>query len=227
MDLSEITNQIASVAANYKYKQPPDILMQIQEMVQRVLRFIHDLLAALHVDLPAVTDTRMASNIMQIMLWIAGSICLILFIWAMWTRLDHLKHQAQLARKGQTTFNEILDSNGWKEQAQSLATQGKWREACRALYFASLRNMDESKILEYSPSRSNYEYFYSLTRQPIIAKDFRRLAGLVEAVWFGKRTATQADFDELNSLLSSIEKECALYIESTNAATVAGGGGST
>jgi hypothetical protein len=186
--------------------------------VQSVLRFIHDFLAALHLDVPAVTDTRMASNIMQILLWIGGAICLVLFIWALWGRLNQLKHQAQLARKGQTAINEILDSNGWKEQAQSLASQGKWREACRAVYFASLRNMDESEILEYSPSRSNYEYIYSLTRQPVIAKDFRQLANLVESLWFGKRTAAQADFEELTALLSSIEKECAIHVESTSVA---------
>jgi hypothetical protein len=216
VDLTEISNQIARVAANYSYKQPPDILIQFQNAVQSLLRFIHDFLAAWHIDLQVMSDTRMASNVMQILLWIAGAICLILFIWAMWGRLNQLQHHAQLARNGQSAINEILDSAGWKEQAQSLAAQEKWREACRAVYFACLRNMDESKILEYSPSRSNYEYFYSLTRKPIIAKDFRRLANLVEAVWFGKRTATQEDFEEVNSLLSGIEKECALYIESTN-----------
>jgi hypothetical protein len=217
VDLTEISNQIASVAANYNYKQPPDLLIQFQNWVQTILRFIHDFLSALHIELPAVTDTRMASNVMQVMLWIAGSICLILFIWAMWNRLNQLKYQSQLARKGQSA-SETLDATGWKEQALALAAQGKWREACRALYFAALRNMDESKILEYSPSRSNYEYYYSLTRQPMIAKEFRRLANLVEAVRFGKRTATQADFEELNDLLSGIEKECARHIESTTSA---------
>ena len=224
MDLSEISQQIANVAANYKYKAPPDFLIQLQNWVQSFMRFIHDLLSALHIDLGGAADTRMASDVMQIILWTTGLVCLALFMWAMWNRFGQLKQQANLARKGQTSGSEILDAYGWKEQAQSLAAQAKFREACRAVYFAALRTMDESKLLEFSPSRSNYEYFYSLARRPEIAKDFRRLANLVESSWFGKRVATQADFDEVQELLSKIEKACTMHLESLSAEAASTGG---
>jgi hypothetical protein len=207
MNFSEIYPQIAQVAMSYDYKKPPDLLVKIQAGLEKFLRMLNDWLNSFQIRVPGLTDSRMASTILQVILWLVGALCLVLLLVALWNRLKQLKLQTQLARKGQTASGQLLNAEAWRSESERLAAAGNFKEACRASYFSALRILDERKILEFSPTRTNYEYWYALAKTKKLAKDFRSLAYLVELVWFGNRQADKADYEESIALLKQIESE--------------------
>jgi hypothetical protein len=108
----------------------------------------------------------------------------------------------------------ILDYAGWKKQAQELAAAKNWKEACRASYMAALRLLDEAKIVEFAPTRTNYEYWYALAPQSKpLAVAFRKLAQMVEVIWFGNKIAAADDLEQSLQSLRNLEVEVALAQE--------------
>jgi Domain of unknown function (DUF4129) len=221
MNFSEIYPQIAQVAMSYNYKKPPDLLVKIQEWIEKALRWLSDWLNSIQIKVPGLTDSRMASTVLQVILWLIGVVCLILLLVALWNHLKQLKLQTQLARKGQTISGQLLNASAWRSEGERLAAGGNFKEACRASYFSALRLLDEEKIVEFSPTRTNYEYWYALAKTKKLAQNFRALAYLVEMVWFGNRQADKADYEESMSLLKLIESEAEAHT-ATEQATISG-----
>jgi hypothetical protein len=221
MNFSEIYPQIAQVAISYDYKKPPDLLVKIQQWIEKVLRLINDWLNSLQIKVPGLTDSRMASTVLQVVLWLIGALCLTLLLAALWNRLKQLKLQTQMARKGQTVSGQLLDASAWRCEGERLAADGNFKEACRASYFSALRLLDEKKILEFSATRTNYEYWYALAKSQQLAQRFRALSHLVELVWFGKSQANKTDYEESMNLLKQIEIESEA-IATTEQATITG-----
>jgi hypothetical protein len=67
--------------------------------------------------------------------------------------------------------------------------------------------LDEQKILVYTPTRSNYEYYYALHGKGGLQGGFRKLADLVEELWFGNRQAGQEEYDSCVQLSTSLSQD--------------------
>lgn len=48
--------------------------------------------------------------------------------------------------------------NQWLARSQTLAAQGNYREACRALYYATIQRLDQTGLITNHPSRTDGEY---------------------------------------------------------------------
>jgi hypothetical protein len=216
MNPRDIAPEIAAVAGKYNYKKPPDILLQMQEWLDKAWRFLTDLLSSLKIHMPGMSDTNAVGNIMQILVLLVGAACLFTIVYFAMKRLSQLKAQSQLAKKGQSAAYRMLDAAGWKKEAGELAEKQDWREACRAIYMASLRAMHENSVIEFTPTRTNYEYWYALEpKSDLLARAFRRLANQVELVWFGNKLASDEDYASCSEQLSKVEEECQLIRENT------------
>ncbi len=209
MNFSEIYPQIAQVAMSYHYRKSPDLLIKLQQWLEKTLRWLHDFLASWQIIIPGLTDSRMASNVLQLSLCAVGVLCLAVLLVMLWARLRQLKIQAQIASKGQATFTQLVSATAWRAEAERQASAANWRQACRAAYLCSLYLFEERHILSFSPSRTNYEYWYALVQKPILAKTFRNLANLVESVWFGGKSAGPDEFQLSLNWLEAIDKESA------------------
>lgn len=207
--MKDIELEIAAVAARYHYPKPPDFLIRLQEWIQIALRWLSDLFSSFRIILPGLTDTSSVSNVMQILLFLSGVLCAAAIIYFCWTAMTQLSVQRTLARKEQQTALRLLDAAGWRQEAEALAAGRKWKEACRALYLSSLRVFHERKILEFMPTRTNYEYWYALGHHQLLAQEFRHLADRVELVWFGNRLADSSDYDRCRELLDEISVQAA------------------
>jgi hypothetical protein len=155
--------------------------------------------------LPGAADSRLASNILQTSVCLLGIVSLFLLLFAVWWRLTHQPSHKGLSKTAQEQKVQLLDSAAWKSQASRWAKEGNWKEACRAIYLSALRLFDERSILEFSPTRTNYEYFYSLARFQKLADSFRMLAQIEEFIWFGDREAASDDYQQSLELLKEIE----------------------
>ena len=57
-----------------------------------------------------------------------------------------------------------LSTQHWWQQAQALAQQGQYREACVALYRATLQQLHDAQLLQHDASRTDSEYLTGLSR---------------------------------------------------------------
>ena len=202
MNFPDISHQIEQVASGYRYNKPPDFLLTIQELVARFLRVLNDLLNMFNIHVPGLTDSRMVSNVMQVLLVIGGVVCLVLLVIVIAGRLRQVRLNNDTTKILGSGANILLTAKDWQEESERLASAGQWREACRALYFSFLRLLHEREILQFSATRTNYEYFYALVRKKELAEIFKTLAGLVESAWFGNYTADRDDHERCKQLVT-------------------------
>ncbi len=203
MEFKDISAAIADVASRYHYHKPPQFLVYLQEMLSRVLRFLKDLFEQLHLFNSDFSDTRMVGNLMQILLYIAGGLCALIIIYLVFMRMTKLTQMSRLARAGALESERLLTSEGWLIEAKSLAEREHFKSACRAAYLSFLRLLDEKNVAPFAPTKTNYEYWYQLHKSREIQLIFRKLADLVELVWFGSKPADRNDFDRCLQLIDS------------------------
>lgn len=217
MDLRDISPIIQEVAKNYHYHKPPDFVIFIQDLITKLLRLLHDFLDSLHFYLPE-HDTRMVGNLLKLGWFAAGAIGVLAVTYFAWRRMKQLKTAAQQAKRGQIISETFLNADAWRKQAEELASQKEWKEACRALYFSLLKRLDEKGVVEFMPTRTNYEYWYALARHKPIAVPFREIANIVESSWFGNRHATTGDYDDCIKFLGQAQEEIERVHEAAKAA---------
>jgi hypothetical protein len=211
MDFQDVSPQLEKLASEFNYKDPPDFLVRLQELISYVLRAIADFLKQFKISIPG-TDTSAVGNIMQIVLVILGAICLFITLFLMFRRMKHLQEQAQLAKRGALSLEEILDSAGWKQKAEELAKARLFKDACRAVYLSVIYLLDEKQVLNFAPTRTNYEYYYALSGKESLQRGFRRLSDLVEVMWFGNYIAEENDFNDCMQLSETIERDVTQWI---------------
>jgi len=217
MDFRDISPVIQDVAKNYHYHKPPEFVIFVQDMIAKLLRLLKDFLDSLHFYVPA-HDTRMVGNLLKFAWFALGAVGVAAVAYFAWRRLKQLKGIAQQAKRGQFASETLLDADAWRKQAEELAGQKEWKEACRALYFSLLKRLDEKGVVEFMPTRTNYEYWYALARHKPIAMPFREIANIVESSWFGNRNATTGDYEDCIKFLSQAQEEIERVHEAAKAA---------
>ena len=203
MKFSDISQQIEQVASGYRYNKPPDLLVTVQELVARFLRFLYDLLNMLHINAPGLTDSHAVSNVLRVILVFLGIACLTALVVVLARRVKQIRLTNERTKIVGASASRLLTADDWQAEAERLAAGAQWREACRALYFSLLRLLDERGILQFSPTRTNYEYFYALVRKKELAETFRTLVSLVESTWFGNYHAERGDYDRCKQLVQA------------------------
>ena len=207
MKFDEVYGQIAQIARQYQYHQTPDYIVRLQELIKRLVRWLLDLLPSLHINLPATgSDSRMVSDVMQKLLLTAGVLAAIALVFTVWFRLRTVVNQTKIARTGAYAHARELTYQGWKDEAARLAAAGDWRHACRAVYLAFLRLLDEKSVISYSPTKTNFEYWYALAGSKNLQRSFRLITDRVEESWFGDRQAQESDLRACEDSLLKAEE---------------------
>lgn len=207
MEFKDISGVIADVARRYHYHKPPEFLVYVQEMLSRVLRFLKDLFEQLHLFNSGFSDTRMVGNLMQILLYVAGGLCALIIVYLVFMRMTKLTQMSKLARAGALESERLLTSEGWLAEAKSLAEKEQHKAACRAAYLSFLRLLEEQEIAPYAPTKTNYEYWYQLSKNQDIQSTFRKIADIVELVWFGNKSAAKEDFESCINLIEEARQK--------------------
>jgi hypothetical protein len=95
-----------------------------------------------------------------------------------------LAQEAELAAEDAQS-DEMLTSKGALKRAETLSTQGDYRNAVRYLYLSSLLVLDEQGLMRYDRSRTNREYLRSVSSKPELAKPLRDVIEVFDRVWYG------------------------------------------
>jgi len=104
-----------------------------------------------------------------------------------------LVRNAELAVEG-SEDDAILTSKGALQRAQTLSTQGDYRNAMRYLYLSSLLILDERGLLRYDRSRTNREYLRSVSSKPELATPLRDVIDVFDRVWYGYESVDEQTY---------------------------------
>ncbi|MDH5676030.1 MAG: DUF4129 domain-containing protein [Myxococcales bacterium] len=89
------------------------------------------------------------------------------------------------------------------DEAAQLAARGQYREALRALYVATLVTLDRRHLIDFDPTRTNWQYLRAMppsdTRQAFAA--FTRA---FDHKWYGREPATADDYQRCRVLADRI-----------------------
>ena len=207
MNNKDVSPVLTELSSQYNFQETPGIVLEIQKFLAEISRIIKDLLRHLKLPVPGDTNTSALADLMQYGLILAGVLCLILLLIIVFGKARKLRLAAKAQFKGAEEIEEQLDSAGWKKRANELADKTQWNKACRALYLSVLYLLDERKVLNYAPTRSNYEYWYALSSKKSIQKSFRELADLVDLIWFGEYEASRKDFETCSKLTEKLSSD--------------------
>ena len=86
---------------------------------------------------------------------------------------------------------------GLKAHAASLRAQGQYSRAIVYLFSYLLVELDSARCISLAKGKTNYRYLRELARAPTLEPRFRRVIVLFEEAYFGSKTISQSQFDEV------------------------------
>lgn len=121
----------------------------------------------------------------RVPLMIGAALLLLLSLFYISRNLSRsLVREAELNAQG-SEDEALLTSKGALQRAQTLSSQGDYRNAIRYLYLSSLLVLDERGLLRYDRSRTNREYLRSVSSKPGLATPLRDVIDVFDRVWYG------------------------------------------
>jgi len=82
----------------------------------------------------------------------------------------------------------------WAGLADTLAAKGEYREAIRHLYLALLSHLHRGGVIDYDPTRSNWDYLFGFKGQGEAKSAFRELTRRFDFAWYGNLDVTDAAY---------------------------------
>jgi hypothetical protein len=207
VNFQDITDPLASVAQHYHFHKPPALFETIREFLLKALRMLNEWWRQLFMHSGQSLNSKSLSSVLQFIVILAAVAAVFAVIYVLLRRVAMQQRERVQTIKGATAVEELLNAEGWKTQAEKLASRQDYRGACRAVYLSLLQNLDENKIAQFAPTKTNYEYSYALAQHPELQKGFRRLADLVEVIWFGNKEADKTDFQQSMNWLTELSSD--------------------
>ncbi len=131
--------------------------------------------------------------------WIIAALLVGWIGWQLYLLLRPYIGPYWLARSGNSNQSKhpiaaaSLTASEWWQRSRTLAQQGNYREACRALYLATLQKLDEQELIPAQFSRTDGEYWQLLQTLPN-SRSYRILFQAHERLCFSNREISQQTF---------------------------------
>lgn len=106
-----------------------------------------------------------------------------------------LNRPGKLDSSHQQIATEALTVSQWWQRSHTLAQQGNYREACRALYLATLQQLDDQDLIPTQFSRTDGEYWQILQTLPN-SRPYQILFQTHERLCFSDREISQQTFND-------------------------------
>lgn len=124
---------------------------------------------------------------------VAAIVILLINIPWSWTKAGRAK---RLKRGGLLEDGEILLSEDeYLIEADRLIAEGRFRDACRALFLASLLRIDKARIARFEPAQTNWEHLRRIESSKTKPEglEFRPITKAFDLAWYGYRVKSAED----------------------------------
>jgi hypothetical protein len=92
----------------------------------------------------------------------------------------------------------------WAGLADELAARGEFREAIRHLYLALLSRLHRDGVIDYDPTRSNWEYLLAFKGTAPTKTAFRELTRRFDFAWYGNLGVDSLAYTMFRQLIAPI-----------------------
>jgi hypothetical protein len=200
------SQQAKSIKSNPLYRDPG--IQEQSNWLDGALKRLRDLLPknqrAPNIDMPNV---GVPTWIIPAVWGILGLLILGLLFFV----LKHISWKRTLRRRAKTVLEDdeperTLDE--WLAMADDYASQGKYREAVRAMYLSCLLKFDEAGIARFIRGETNWEHLSrirSSTKLPDTI-DFVPPTQAFDRIWYGFHVNGIADFDQFRAWYQGISE---------------------
>ncbi|MBF2028978.1 MAG: DUF4129 domain-containing protein [Oscillatoriales cyanobacterium C42_A2020_001] len=148
--------------------------------------------------------------LLRSLFWAIAIALLLWMLWQLYSILAPYLGISILAGKGQQTIttqpSAKRTTSEWLQQARSLAQQGNYREACRALYQAALQKLDDAGLAPALLSRTDGEYLNVLQTLPD-PRPYQVLIRTHERLCFSRTDITQETYNRCEQAYREIEAQ--------------------
>jgi hypothetical protein len=110
-------------------------------------------------------------------------------------------------------------STEWVDDADRLAAEGRYREALRALYLATLVALDRRRIIRFDATLTNGQYVRQMPEGQT-RRAFRELTRIFDRIWYGQEEAGEHVYRCFRALVDQIVSEPS--VATPDAASVGG-----
>jgi len=194
MEHRDVSPILKDLAPDYRFPDPPKEVLAAQQWLTDFWRFIGELLNNLHMPQALPADSSALGDLLHVLLVLLAVIAIIVSAFFVLRRLKYLDLQRRQAQ-GEIVDDMRLDAQGHRKNAEMLRARGDMRGAVRSLYMSVLLTLSERNIIDYAPTRTNYEYYYMLkadTRARHVIDRFRSMVDGFELVWYGFHDESEA-----------------------------------
>ncbi len=98
----------------------------------------------------------------------------------------------------------LPDWQQWRDEAQQLAAQQRWREGIHRLYWAAIAQLESRGVWRHDAARTPREYLELLPPQSETRRELQQLTRSLESFWYGNRPAESQDYAQALVLLESL-----------------------
>jgi hypothetical protein len=88
----------------------------------------------------------------------------------------------------------------WAGSADTLAAEGRYREAIRHLYLALLSRLHRDGAIDYDPAKSNWDYFRDFKGDRALIGPFRELTRRFDFAWYGNVEVSHESWKKFRSV---------------------------
>ncbi|MFK8183053.1 MAG: DUF4129 domain-containing protein [Phormidesmis sp.] len=197
---------------------------QTGKLVQQFREWLEYRLSLLEIsgpDLPELPDWSLPEIVQQILFWGLVTALAIWMTFLLYRALEQpirnwLERTQGWTKLGDRTASPDPERSTqyWWQQAQTLAKQGNYKEACKALYRATLQQLHDAQVLPHDASRTDGEYLQSIGQKlnpasphKSVPRPYQLLIGTHERLVFGIADASGEVFKRCRSAYEQIQKE--------------------
>jgi hypothetical protein len=164
-----------------------------EDLWQRLVNWVD---AHLHVGVPTFFGGWVRYVAIAVLLAVLGAVLGFIFRYASLGRMHRQKAPGVVVTDGDVA----LSASAWRQEADRLAAEGKYRDAVRCRYRALVAELADRGLIDQVPGRTSGDYERIVRALvPEVSEQFSYVTRLFERCWYGHEASdakAQVVFDE-------------------------------
>ncbi len=148
------------------------------------------------------------ANMFSIFLWALAISGIIIVIWLL-TRTEFTSFLRGNTKNTAFNFSDVeedISSIDFNTRIKKAIDEKDYRLAIRWHYLKQLNILNERKIINYEPFKTNIDYGFELAKSPY-QQTFTDISRIYDYVWYGKYDITMVDYEKLENKFKSFEEK--------------------
>lgn len=193
-----------------KDEPPSEFWKWLEKWLKRFFDWLLDRDAKPTVRAPAFGGEMAGANVVMIVIVVA-LVGLLIFLLLQFRRKDGEEEsegertgygEAALSSDPMSALSKRPET--WAGLADELAARGEYREAIRHLYLALLSHLHRGGVIDYDPTKSNWDYLFGFKGPGDAKHAFRELTRRFDFAWYGNLDVTEAAYRAFRTIVQPL-----------------------